>query len=370
MLETIREFGQEHLAASGQEQETRSRFAEWGLDFAARAGRQVRGSEATEWLAALERDHANLLSILAWLRNREDGARLLRLAGSLFTFWQEHAHYSEGRHWLDAALKMGREAPAEDRLRAMTGLGVLSWYKGEIAFSRQTHEQALSLAREIGDRGAEAFELGSAAAHASELGDYERATALFEESLAVAREVGDPGPVALALHNLAHQDWEQGEPARAMARLEEAREVAREHRLDWILPSILIGLGTIATDPGEPARAAGYFRESLAAAQARGNLDDLTDGIGGMARLAAATGEAETATRLLGAADTLRESLGVTISPGEQEDLDTIFNGLRAKLGEEVFAAAWASGRALSEQEAVAEALGLGDGLRLVARQP
>ena len=250
----------------------------------------MRGPEAAVWLAVLERDHANLRAALAWLVERGDGVQLARLAGALWPFWKEHAHYAEGRRWLERALDLGRDVPPADRLRVLTGVGALSWYLADEASSRHAHEQALALAQEIGDRAAEAFQLGSLAVHASERGDYDQANAGFEASLAVAREVGDPDPVVLTLHNLAHQEWERGHAALAMARLEEALEVAREHQMGWILPSILVGLGTISTDLGDLDRAIGFFRESLALAQVRGNLGDVIDGIGGLARLAAATG--------------------------------------------------------------------------------
>ena len=356
MLETIREFGLEQLAASGREAVARQRHATWCLAFANDAGPKVRGPDAAVWLEVLERDHANLRAALAWLVERGDGVRLARLAGALWSFWKEHAHYAEGRRWLELALDLGRDVLREDRLRLLTGVGALSWYLADEEYSRHAHEQALALAQEIGDRAAEAFQLGSLAVHASELGDFEHANALFEASLAVAREVGDPDPVVLALHNLAHQEWQSGQTARAVSRLEEALEVAREHRMGWILPSILVGLGTISTDLGDPIRAIGYFRESIALAQLRGNLGDVIDGVGGLARLAAATGQPEHAVRLFGAADAIREELTMSLSSNEVADLEPIMDGLKAALGDD-FSAAWSNGRSLSQDEAVDEAL-------------
>jgi hypothetical protein len=195
--------------------------------------------------------------------------------------------------------------------------------------------------------------------HASEQGDDERAIARFEESWAVAREVGDPAPVVLSLHNLAHQEWQRGQTARAVTRLEEALEVAREHRMGWILPSILVGLGTISTDLGDPVRAVGYFRESIALAQLRGNLGDVIDGVGGLARLAATTGQQEKAVRLFGAADAMREGLAIPLSSSEVAELEPIMNELRIALGEGGFSAAWSDGRSLSQDDALEEALSL-----------
>jgi tetratricopeptide (TPR) repeat protein len=233
----------------------------------------------------------------------------------------------------------------------------MTWYQADVAYSRHMHEQALVLAREIGDRAAEAFVLAGLAVHASEQGDDEQAIARFEESVAVAREVGDPAPVVLSLHNLAHQEWQRGQTARAVVRLEEALQVAREHRMGWILPSILVGLGTVSTDLGDPARAIEYFRESLALAQLRGNLGDVIDGVGGLARLAAVIDQPETAVRLFGAADAIREGLAMPLSPTEAAYLEPIMNSLRTTLGEDVFSAAWAEGRSLSQDDALDEAL-------------
>ena len=65
-------------------------------------------------------------------------------------FWKEHAHYAEGRRWLELALDLGRDAPPADRLRVLTGVGTLSWYLADEAYSRQAHEQALTLAQRSG----------------------------------------------------------------------------------------------------------------------------------------------------------------------------------------------------------------------------
>jgi hypothetical protein len=55
----------------------------------------------------------------------------------------------------------------------------------------------------------------------------------------------------------------------------------------------------------------------------------------------------------------MREGLSMPLSPGELEDVEAIISGLRAALGEDGFSAAWADGRSLSQEEALAAARSL-----------
>jgi predicted ATPase/class 3 adenylate cyclase len=359
MLETIREFGEEQLTASGKDPAARARHAAWCLAFAERVGPMARGPDAARSLAALEREHANLRSALSWLAERGDGLRLARLAGALSWFWQEHAHYREGFRWLEEALNLGEDAPAAVRLRVLTGLGALAWYIADESYSHRRVAQALELAQALGDRAAEAYLLGNLGVHASERGDFDEADGQFAASLNVAREVGDPGPVVLALHNMAHQEWARGQLALALSRLEEVLDIARAHHLGWIIPSTLVGLGTLRTDLGDPAGALACFRESLAQAQIRGNASDVIDSIGGLARLAAAIDQAEEAVRLFGFAETMRTDLAIPLSPSETQELASIMTGLRTSLGKDRFESAWAAGLELSREAGLAEALAL-----------
>ncbi len=70
-----------------------------------------------------------------------------------------------------------------------------------------------------------------------------------------------------------------------------------------------------------------------------------------------AQGQAEKAVRLFGAGAALRASIGSVIDPADQPEYESKITSLRAKLGEERFAAVWDEGRALTLEQAVAYAL-------------
>jgi hypothetical protein len=72
----------------------------------------------------------------------------------------------------------------------------------------------------------------------------------------------------------------------------------------------------------------------------------------------AATGEGARAAYLLGAAAALRETVGAPPHPRGQAGMERTTASAQAALGEEAWAAAFAAGRALTLEEAVAEALG------------
>jgi len=317
------------------------------------------GSDAADWLAILELEHPNLRAAWTWLVDREDGPGLLRLAAALWPFWEERMHYGEARGWLEAALALGRDAPARDRLAALTGAGTMAWRQSDFAAAIAYHEQALRLARDLGDRDAEAFALNNLGAQAAEQGDFDSAGVWFAECIAVAREAGAVLQTIRALHNLAHMQRVQHDSAGALQTMEEVLALAREHDLGWPLPSILDGLGLAATDLGDYDRALALLTESLTTTVAQGNQGNVIDGIESLARLAAVTDQADLATRLFGAGDAMREDLGFRRSPTDVAYIEPIMSTLRETLGADGFAAEWTQGRALSPGEAIAEALAL-----------
>jgi ATP/maltotriose-dependent transcriptional regulator MalT len=234
----------------------------------------------------------------------------------------------------------------------------MAWNQTDAAQAVRWYEQALTLARELGDREAEAFMLNNLAVGATDLGDYERAIACHEAGLAVARALAEPTPIALTLYNLADLAWRRGQPAAATDRLAEALALAREHAVSWLVPGILIRSGFVAADLGDLARAAATFAEGLRGVGGSGDeLVDVIDGLEGLARVGAATGQLDPAARLFGAAEALREEHARPQLPAERAYFAPFLSALRDGLGDGPFAAGWAGGRTLARDEAIAEAL-------------
>jgi len=126
MLETVREFGLERLAASGEEEAIRRLHAAWYTAMAENTWQGVDARADAEWLNQIEADHDNVRAALVWLDQIGDPEALLRLAGSLWPFWHRHSHRLEGRGWLDRALDSARSVgvPCEVRVRPCMGLPI------------------------------------------------------------------------------------------------------------------------------------------------------------------------------------------------------------------------------------------------------
>src|SRR5262249_26046334 len=102
-----------------------------------------------------------------------------------------------------------------------------------------------------------------------------------------------------------------------------------------------------------------HFAESLAICQETNHRPGVAQALDGLAAVASARGEPERAARLLGAAAALREVIGVTPPPAERAEHERGLAAVRAGPRPAAVAAAWAAGRALPIEQAVAEAVAI-----------
>ncbi len=105
MLATIREYGLGALAEAGEADETARLHTDYFLALAEQAEPWARTAEQEIWLRRLERDLDNLRAAMQSLAGRGEHQGVLRLAGALGWFWDSQGMYSEGRRWLDEALR-------------------------------------------------------------------------------------------------------------------------------------------------------------------------------------------------------------------------------------------------------------------------
>jgi DNA-binding CsgD family transcriptional regulator len=213
------------------------------------------------------------------------------------------------------------------------------------------------LAREVGDREAEAWALINLSAPDMEFGNYDLAQARLEAGLAAARAVGATDAATLALHNLGCLAWIRRDYQMSRQRGEEALALARSDGWDWLVPSILVNYGLATADLGDLTRAESLLSEGLALGNARGNLWDICTAMEGLARVRAGMGKSRDAVHLFSVAAALRDEIGIPMPHTDRLYFDPLLDGLQQELGTDAYVAVWSAGRAVPWQAAMAELL-------------
>ena len=357
MLETIREYGLEQLAAAGEEAETRCRHAVWCLEMAEEfwptMQRRLEPSLAISHLAA---EHDNLRSALAWLDSTGDTEAIVRLAGAIFPFWYVHDDLREGVSWLERTKVDADEIPVAVRARALLGAGMLAHYMADDLRAVPWLEASLELHRTVDDQWGMAFGLLILGIAAEDSGEYTVAAAHFSESLDYAQSVDNPVITGLLLLHLGIVAWGQGDHARAREFASRALQVQRTADGMIYAGSESIGfLGLLACEQGDLPQSVELQRESMVLELESGYNEMVAVNLANVAMLALATGRPTCAARLFGAAAGQREAISNPFKLPERSVYERGADAAREMLGDD-FAVAWDAGRAFSPAEAVADA--------------
>lgn len=192
MLETIREFAIERLELSGDGDELRRRHAEHFRNLAEESEGQLTREDRIVWLARLEAENDNLRAALDWAERTGDAGTGLRTAAAIWRFWQQRGRLSEGRGRLERLLAMPTAtARSSLRTRALGALGGIAYWQNDNAMTRAAYEEAVGIAREMGDPRLLASALLDLSFIPFMEHDTDRAESILREGLAIAQGAGD-----------------------------------------------------------------------------------------------------------------------------------------------------------------------------------
>ncbi len=305
LLETIREFGLEALAASAELDEAHAIHLRLFLALAEEAEPHLTEQESEAWLSRLDREHDNLRAALRWSVERGRAQEGLRLAGALWQFWQLRGHVSEGRQWLEAALGLGTETATPERAKVLTGAGMLATHQHDYRVARAYHEQSLAIHRTLGDQWNAAVSVNDLGTVALYQGDYATARSLYEESLCFRQDLGDRHGCAVSLTNLGLVAAAQGELGRARQFHEQSLAIRRELGDRAAVIRSLNRLGAVATEQQDYPAARRHLSEAAVQAREAGDRQALASVLSGLGIVAFNAGDLEEAESLL------REAVGI-----------------------------------------------------------
>lgn len=354
MLGTIREYALETLRETPDWREAHDRHAEHYLALAEAADRELRGPGQLAWLARLEAEHDNLRAALARFLERDRTEDAGRLGWALWLFWWFHGHVAEGGRWMEEVLSRSDALPPYPRARALAGAGVMAYARGDYGRAQALLERSLALFRDLGDSPGIAGSLLVPGQMAIFRGEYERAKALLEESLALYRALGDDWDAAHVLNFLGIIPLAQGDFEGAAHRFAEGLSVSRRVGDRLPIRISLYNLALARQGQGDAAAARALLGEGLTLSAEAGDEASVAYFLEGLAGL---PGDPERAATLFGAAEARLEAVGsvpVYAFAPDRSGHDRAVAAVRSRLERGAFEAAWARGRALSFEQAVA----------------
>ncbi|MBI4260811.1 MAG: tetratricopeptide repeat protein [Actinobacteria bacterium] len=362
MLETIREFSRERLVESGEEEEIAGRHEAHFLALAQEAGAQLAGSGQVAALDRLAREHHNLRTAFNHAMEGGDVEAALRAAGAIWRYLQVRGHLGEGRGWLVALLERPEaEGRTLGRALALNGLGGLCYWQTDYDAAGRCYEEALSIAREIGDRRLVAEVLYSLTYIERIRGDVAKAQGYAREVLGIFEELGDRSGAAYAKVVLSGTSLYEVD-------LEAARELADEALPVFLDSGDAFGVGQIvhlkaciSREQGRHEESLEEEREALARLREIGDISGQAMVLGGIAATLVKAGRVEEGLRVARAAVRAEEEVG-----GRAPILLRGFEDARdlartAGIEEDAIERAFAGGAELGLEDAVREQLDAGE---------
>jgi tetratricopeptide (TPR) repeat protein len=360
MLETIREYALECLEASGESQEIRHRHAIFFLALAETAHCDSPLSiPLLTWLDTIDQDHDNVRVALEWSFRCERTVGL-RLAVATIDYWLKRGRVTDGRYWLEKSLEVyhSDEMNLPDLLMdILCYAALLAYFQDDLVTLRQHAEALLTLGRKEEDTKGIRNALFSMGQEALQRQAYERANTVFEEVLALSRPMGITHFTSSALLMLGQAAIGLKDYKRALALNTESLEIYRYLGDKWGEAMVLGAIGLIREQEGNYHEARAFIRQSLRISI---ELDDkltLSGNLDHLAGVMSLEGEHQSAARLMGAAEALRDSMAAPVKPLDRSRHDDIMARVHAGLDASTFAAAWAEGRLMTLEQAIEDAL-------------
>jgi tetratricopeptide (TPR) repeat protein len=398
LLETVRSFAWEHLAAFGEAESVSDRHLGYLLDLAEAAESGLTGPDQHRWLDVLDGEVADLVAALRWSvgagTSPESG---LRLVSTLWRFWYLRGHYAAGRTWLDAALSAAVDAPERERAKALAAAGTFAYLQCDYPTAVQRLDAALDTYRALDDDAGTAAVLQSLGCVARERADYATSRALHVRSRQLWQSAVRPAEVARSSNFLGFVAWLEGDWAPALEECDQALDffqstgdaegcawslivqggvacysgdhdaagelLTESRRLSettgyregvaWSLDL----LGVDALRSGRPLDARGLLLGSLREHWELGDTWRTASVLEGLADAGSRTEEPLGACRLLGAAQALRGRLGAPTPMVEASALAALSARLAADVGDGRLASALAAGRRTPLEQVVSQVL-------------
>jgi len=286
---------------------------------------------------------------------------------------QAHAFYvlgmltnNQGEHRIaraavEKAIPIYRKLGDSKRLaRSLIVHGTASAFSGDLNVASASVQEGVNICRQMDYKRELAWALSALAGlnfqiqgHAAE----KETNAYLEESLAAAQESGDPSAYVYSKELLARQAFHRGDIAEARKYAEDVLTHRQETGDTLGYSGYKSSIAHALREIGNLNDALALYRETIVAWQKIGHRGAIAHQLECFGFIAKAQEQGECATKLLGAAEALRETCGAVMTPQERINYDEEVAGLRAGMDEITFASLWLEGRSMTMEQAIQLAL-------------
>ncbi len=346
LLEPVRQYAADRLAASGEADVVAERATAAVLDLADAARAGLTGPAQGAWLDRLERDHGNLAAALGRLVGAGRAADVARLTEATWLYWAVRGNTAEGLGWVARVSPAG--LPAADAARLLLGVAALRYASGDVPGTRAAAADAARAAADAGAGDLRALALVLTGSAAVFLGDLAGAADELDEAVRLAEETGQAWARAHAVTARGQRLLRAGDLAGGTAELAVAERLARELGSPFTLATVLNVQASLAALAGDEDTALTRWTEAAELAAEVRTTWTLAYTLPGLAAVAARRGMPELAARLFAAGSATAEAASVAVAfPPDVELARQVLPQVRATLGEEAFGRAWDAGRLL-----------------------
>ena len=404
LLETIRQYARDKLLENGEGEGTRNRHLAYYLEMTETARPElVKKAHELEWITRLKTEYDNIRAAIEWGLTNNSTA-VMRMVYALTQFLIVTTFASEGHRWGTEVLKQvevldgnrGSFTTEQVRQKAklMTGMSIMSFSMGDIKKSGMEAEEAIPLLRSVSDKWGLAIALIFVTAAKLQTGDIDIAIASIDEAQKLAEEIDDGYVWGLVLDATSSVEaYVKKDFVKAYALREKGNELLKEHGSRWSYGISLYSFGNlyimekqfenarekfkiamqtmrelgsnrnvnmIKSDlahilryEGNYPQAIPAYQETIKEWQRMGHRSAVAHQLECLAFIAKSLEQVKKATKLLGAAEALRQRIEIDMTVQERKEYDKEVNDLKANMDEKEFLSLWAEGRSMTMEQAI-----------------
>jgi predicted ATPase len=352
MLETVREFVAERLAARPDAAEVGRRHAGYYRALAEQADRPLRSPGESQWLERLQAEAGNLAAAVRWYLARDPGP-LPHLFRVLWLFWTQEDLEREAWSWVKQLLPAAGTLDPQARAELAWVAAVLAVDVGDDA-ALAARQRLAPLLTGISDPFLHAAAQLAMAWTLPITGDFDGALREATVSLEELRGQDEPVFMGMAAFTTGSLEMALGRYDDALPHLREGRDLAERIGGDWFAAGPRVQLGILAVLRGRLDEARPLLDEALDLSMAARSTPFVTLCLAGYAQLAFADGDPDRAALLEGAAEGLRRRVGLPAWPHLRRVEGELVARVRHRLGGSRFDQAFSAGSGFTQREAVA----------------